>query len=89
VGKYLKPAREASACLRQRRSVVYASADVYSVHGRKLWVFSFFFLLLFVYDLTVLYLYAIDGDGGGEVERMEIKTRNLGGWANENKLNDN
>lgn len=48
-----------------------------------------FFLLLFVYDLTVLYLYAIDGGGGGEVERMEIKTRNLGGWANENKLNDN
>jgi len=50
---------------------------------------SFFFLLLFVYDLTVLYLYAIDGGGGGEEEIMEIKTRILRGWANENKLNDN
>jgi hypothetical protein len=26
----------------------------------------FFVFLLFVYDLTVLYLYAIDGGGGGE-----------------------
>lgn len=41
-----------------------------------------FLRLLFVYDVTVLYLCAactIDGGGGGAEEIMEIKTRSLEG----------